>query len=236
MGALAESAGKIQIKVQRKDDDLLATVMRGKGLKNMEVLGKNDVYAIVTVNGEEQRTVTLESAGTAPIWTEEMEWSTPDDSAAPVWSADGEGQALTFAASRPLKNIAVRCFDEDAGGVDTDDLIGECTLPLDDVVDRQLEAEQRDWQWPRDGSAGNGWRMIREADGEAVQALPDSATPLEGAVKLSSQPMRSKVATRREFDTFDTFDGDEASEEFANPLGHSVAGAGVDGEDATADV
>jgi hypothetical protein len=154
-----KSAGKVKLNLRKEGEHVTVTVLRCKNLKKLDFLGANDDYCVVTINGEEEevekwarsdqsrRTSTLPEAGANPVWN------------------NGLGEKLEFEGIKYLHKVHVQCFDEDTGGVETDDLIGECTLPLDEIIDIKREREGKAWQW-------EGWRVVREPDGEPSSLLP----------------------------------------------------------------
>ena len=160
----AKTTGKVKLRVDRTGSLLRVTIICAKGLKDMDLRGGNDDYVIVRVNGEaEQRTGTLKNAGANPIWN------------------NGAGETLEFPDVGPLRRIHVQCYDEDK--LSADDLIGECTLPLDEIVDGEKESVGDTWWW-------EGWRVVRESTGELAKLLPDAEEPEDVGNDEYANPMR----------------------------------------------
>lgn len=146
-------AGKVKLRVNKHGAHLVVTVLCAKDLKDVD-LGKNDDYVVVIVNeSKQQKTSVLDNAG-----------------ANPIWGAKGEGESLVFPNTPTLSRIHVQCWDEDKG---EDDLIGECLLPLDDIVDRYREDRGEPWTW-------TGWRVVREVNGDLAQLMDFSDSDDDG--------------------------------------------------------
>jgi hypothetical protein len=149
-----KKTGKIRIHLRKHKGKVSVTVKMCKGLKKLDLIGANDDYVKVTVNeddeggGLSQRTTTLPMAGANPVWNK------------------GKGEVLKFEGVEHLNRVHIQCFDEDEGGVETDDLIGECNLPLDEIIDIGRERKGKAWQW-------EGWRVVREPNGQVANLLPD---------------------------------------------------------------
>jgi hypothetical protein len=63
--------------------------------------------------------------------------------------------------------VSFQCWDDDEGRGDAnDDLIGQCSLPLAEVIDFEREAGGMTWKW-------EGWRTVRESSGELPADIPD---------------------------------------------------------------
>ena len=139
---MAPKTGKLFIGLVRREQTLVVTVYRAKGLKNMDFLGKNDNYVKVFVNGEEKRTSTLDNTGAAPMW----------GAAATTDGPEGcTGETLEFDNVQTIMSVQMQCWDWDEGGDEKDDLIGQCSLPLADVIDAEREMSGLSWEWA-------GWR------------------------------------------------------------------------------
>ena len=95
------------------------TILEGKNLKKMDLIGKNDPYVLVTVNGETRQSSTCDGGGSKP-----------------VWGVDNAGETLRFEVETAL-SVEVACLDEDEGS--SDDMIGTAIIELD----HQPEGE--DW-------------------------------------------------------------------------------------------
>jgi Ca2+-dependent lipid-binding protein len=84
------------------------TVLGCRNLPKSDIMGQNDPYCTVTVEGVTERTRTIDAGGANPVWNE------------------GKGEILEyFPVVRDEPAIIVSCFDEDAG---SDDLIGEAKV------------------------------------------------------------------------------------------------------------
>jgi hypothetical protein len=98
-------AGKLHISVSfqpARKGGLVITCKEGRGLKNMEMFGKQDPYCVFEMGKTKKRTKTIKDGGTDPQFRNEQVPFWIDSSA---WSS----------------NIAFSCWDEDVG---SDDLIG----------------------------------------------------------------------------------------------------------------
>ena len=63
-----------------------------------------------------------------------------------------------------ISSVQFQCFDFDEGGDETDDMIGQCSLPLGEVIDAERETAGEVWRW-------SGWRTVRESSGELAAEL-----------------------------------------------------------------
>jgi hypothetical protein len=108
-----EKTGQLTVKVEKLGrGDVAVTIFKGKGMKDMDFVGKNDVFVTAHINEQQQRTKTVQDAGDAPVWEQ------------------GRGQILTFKKIRGIKELKFRVFDEDPGvGGTTADLIGQFIFP-----------------------------------------------------------------------------------------------------------
>jgi hypothetical protein len=145
--------GKLYVGLLRHDKTLAVTVYRAKGLKDMDLLGKNDNYVKVFVNGEEKRTTILENTGAAPMWGAQLKGK-----------PGCEGECFEYEGVDKISSVQFQCFDFDEGGDETDDMIGQCSLPLGEVVDAERETGGEVWRW-------SGWRTVRESSGELAAEL-----------------------------------------------------------------
>lgn len=165
--------GKLFVGVLRHDKMLVVTVYRAKGLKDVDMIGSNDNYVKIFVNGgddagEEQRTTVLDNTGANPMWGEQ------DNSRTGCL-----GETFEFENIDMIESIAFQCWDEDEGmGDANDDLIGQCSLPLAEVIDFEREAGGHSWTW-------SGWRTVRESSGELPADIPD----LDAAEKVDRGEM-----------------------------------------------
>lgn len=126
-----EKSGVITVGLTRAGDDLTATIFEGKRLKDMDLVGSNDVYVTVRINDEQQqRTKTLPNAGGVPVWNQ------------------GRGQKLTFKNVGKLSSVVFTAYDEDFGGDATDDTIGLNSLPGHKLED--LNGKGSSWTWEAD--------------------------------------------------------------------------------------
>ena len=164
-----EKSGLITVGLKKAEDDLAVTIFSGKRLKDMDLVGSNDVYVTVRINDEQQqRTKTLPDAGGAPVWNQ------------------GRGQTLTFKNVGKISSLVFTAFDEDFGGDATDDTIGLNSLPghkLQDLNDRGSS-----WTWEADlvlrvpdGDQDNGPGVTSEqylVNGVDPNATVSSLNPL----------------------------------------------------------
>lgn len=145
--------GKLFIGLMRHNKTLLVTVYRAKALRDMDFLGGNDNYVKIFVNGEEKRTTTLYNTGATPMWGAQSNGH-----------PGCEGETLEFENIDEIVSVRFQCFDEDDGGDETDDLIGQCNLPIGEIVDPERETSGEIWKW-------SGWRTVRESNGDVAQEL-----------------------------------------------------------------
>ena len=91
---------------------LRVTVLECDGLKKMDLMGHNDVFVKLQVDGVEEphRSSTLEGGGAAPVW------------------GDGAGETMTFRLGAAPPSIGIEVYDEDLGSAD--DLIGTHVLEV----------------------------------------------------------------------------------------------------------
>jgi hypothetical protein len=149
-----KKAGKIKLRLRKEKDKVTVTVLMCKELRKVDFIGQNDDYVIVKINeddeggGQQKQTSVLSMAGANPVWN------------------GGKGEELEFEGIQHLNRVHVQCYDEDEGDFTTDDLIGECNLPLDEIIDVQRERNSLSWVW-------EGWRVVREPDGAVASLLPD---------------------------------------------------------------
>ena len=89
---------------------LRVSVIECDNLKKMDIIGKNDVYVMCTVDGETpRRTSTIEGGGASPLWD------------------GGAGETFLFPFASPPPSLGIEVYDEDR---DADDLIGKHVLEL----------------------------------------------------------------------------------------------------------
>ena len=81
----------------------------GKNLKKMDLIGKNDPYVLITVNGETRQSSTCDGGGSKP-----------------VWGVDNAGETLRFEVETAL-SVEVACLDEDEGSSDDIQRLGVCS-------------------------------------------------------------------------------------------------------------
>ena len=101
-GGAAQKPGQLARSVR-------VTVMQAEGLPRMDLMGKNDPYVVLAIDGATQRTPTVDDGGKNP-----------------VFGADGAGEPLLFERCAG-SSATLQAFDED---LDADDLIGTADLPL----------------------------------------------------------------------------------------------------------
>ncbi|KAH7288057.1 hypothetical protein KP509_31G009800 [Ceratopteris richardii] len=83
----------------------------GKGMRNVEFLGKNDPYAILTYKTQNQKSKTQEGGGSNPVWK----------------------QKFYFKVDEEIDDVVIRVFDEDKQTAD--DALGEARIPLTRVLE-----------------------------------------------------------------------------------------------------
>eukprot|EP00250_Pteridium_aquilinum_P008473 c17977_g1_i1 orf=269-781(+) len=83
----------------------------GKGMQNVDFLGKNDPYALISYKTQDQKSTTLEGGGSDPVWDQSFFFEVDDDSA----------------------DVIIKFFDEDKNS--NDDAIGEAKIPLAKVLE-----------------------------------------------------------------------------------------------------
>ncbi|KAI5055764.1 hypothetical protein GOP47_0029285 [Adiantum capillus-veneris] len=86
-------------------------LIAGKGLKNVEFLGDNDPYALISYKTQDQKSKTLEAGGSNPAWK----------------------QRFFFEVDEEVADVIIKVYDEDKRTAD--DLIGEARIPLAKVVE-----------------------------------------------------------------------------------------------------
>jgi hypothetical protein len=118
--AKPEKTGKLRFKIERRGARLIATIMSARGLQNKDLLGKNDVYVVVYVDGERKQTTTLDNAGANASWNGK------------------HGEALEFDIDGSVDTVELECWDADEN--DDDDLIGVCEFPV-----KEFEAAGDTW-------------------------------------------------------------------------------------------
>lgn len=82
----------------------------GKALKNTDLFGKSDPYAIVSCNAQDQKSKTVEGGGANPTWN----------------------QSFFFTVDQHTTEVTIKLFDEDH--YTADDIIGTAKIPLDKVL------------------------------------------------------------------------------------------------------
>ena len=121
-----EKTGKLRFKLQQQGSIVTATILAARGLKDLDFMGKNDVYVIVIVNGELiEKTVTNKNAGANTTWN------------------GSDGEILQFElGDSALDSIELQVFDfdEDFGDESTDDMIGNCLFPA-------AAFQNVEWEW-----------------------------------------------------------------------------------------
>ncbi|KAH7281621.1 hypothetical protein KP509_36G055500 [Ceratopteris richardii] len=83
----------------------------GKDMKKVDFLGKNDPYAIISYKTQDQKSKSLEGAGSDPVWK----------------------QKFYFEVDEDIADVVIRVFDEDRHTAD--DFIGETRIPLARVLE-----------------------------------------------------------------------------------------------------
>lgn len=101
---------------------LRVVVLSAKDLPKMDIIGTNDPYVEVTVQGFSQHTATASGGGAEPSW------------------GDGKGEVLEFDISPSAQTALIRCFDEDVGA---DDLIGSGVSRL--AANTKSQTEKTAW-------------------------------------------------------------------------------------------
>jgi hypothetical protein len=191
-------AGKINFTVRRANQQVAVTLFRAKGLRNMDFLGKNDVYSVVSVNGRSQRSETMDDVGANPVWGEHD-----------AFGKEVQNVGLTFVWDdiEAVESIAIQVYDEDEGDT-PDDLIGEIKLPMDEIVDPEREEKGQPWK------VGPEWRVVRESTGEIPKPLPI------GASALDMEGIDEDSDFANPLSTFEPKDSSEVDENggYSNPL------------------
>ena len=88
---------------------LRVTVFSGNDLPKMDLMGDNDPYCVVSVDGVGMRSPTVDGGGASPVW------------------GAGAGEFVEFFITQIPHSIIVECFDEDVGA---DDLIGQSLVKI----------------------------------------------------------------------------------------------------------
>ena len=103
---------------------LEVTLVEARDLKKMDLLGKNDPYVVITVEGRTMRSTTIDGGGSKPSWCRD----------------GGGGEVLEFEVEQAVA-IELAVYDEDQ---DADDLIGTAIVELDHAPENQDWALE-DW-------------------------------------------------------------------------------------------
>jgi Ca2+-dependent lipid-binding protein len=98
---------------------LEVTLVEARDLKKMDLLGKNDPYVVITVEGRTMRSTTIDGGGAKPSWCVD----------------GGGGEVLEFEVEQAV-SVELAVYDEDQ---DADDLIGTAIVELDHAP------EDQDW-------------------------------------------------------------------------------------------
>ena len=102
--------------IRRVKSTVVVTVLRCKGLKDMDTFGNNDVFVRVRINNRDslqQQTPTLFDTGSTAIW------------------GDGKGHNLIFEDAPQLEKVEFFAYDVDGeeGNEDSNELIGKGKVP-----------------------------------------------------------------------------------------------------------
>ena len=104
---------------------LHVTILECRKLKNMDLIGRNDVYVVLNVGNETKQTSIIHEGGAAPSWN----------------GGNGESFVFTGGSEVPAGTVSVDVFDHDSNSAD--DIIGSARLP---VVGKANE--DSDWTTP----------------------------------------------------------------------------------------
>jgi hypothetical protein len=119
-----------------------ATIIACRGLKKMDVFGKNDVYVVLEVDGQTRQSSTVSDGGAAPTWL------------------DGEGETVSFECTTLPSEVYLHVYDEDL--LSADDLIGSYTIRL---VEDPSFARGVDWTMPAT------WVQLTDSKGKSMGEL-----------------------------------------------------------------
>jgi Ca2+-binding EF-hand superfamily protein len=125
--------------------ELACTIIECDGLSKADYFGANDVYVSLIVDastgiqGEPQRTTTVNGGGAAPVWR------------------GGQGETLTWSLQRAPQSVAVHVFDEDVGS--DDDLLGASMVPI--ISGGNESSHTNDSWYNLSDSAGDGNARVR---------------------------------------------------------------------------
>lgn len=86
-------------------------LIAGKGLKNVDFLGQNDPYAIISYKTQNQKSKTLEGGGSDPVWKQKFFFEVDDE----------------------VADVIIKVYDEDKRSAD--DSMGEARIPLARVLE-----------------------------------------------------------------------------------------------------
>lgn len=100
-------------------------------MKNVEFLGDNDPYALISYKTQDQKSKTLEGGGSAPVWK----------------------QRFFFEVDEEIADVIIKVFDEDKRTAD--DFIGEARIPLAKVVE-ELEVPATFYELVRPSGRAQG--------------------------------------------------------------------------------
>jgi hypothetical protein len=120
----AERSGQLAFELDKDGKTVYVNIQKCSKLKDMDTFGSNDVFVVVNLNGEQQRTKTLPDVGATAVWNQ------------------GRGQVLKFKGAKTISSLILRVFDEDVSvGGFTAELIGSFTFPEHRLEHMQEEAE-----------------------------------------------------------------------------------------------
>ena len=163
----APKSGKIRLRVEREGSSCTVTILKGKRMKDMHLLGINDVFVVVSVNGVAQRTSTAVNCGSAPVWGE-----------------NGMGDALTFELGETkVEEITVSCYDEDRDAhaqmqEDREKVLGAEAGgggggPASDLAQLRADVEMavKEQQWDRVAVLGKHIQVLEAGGADAKDQL-----------------------------------------------------------------
>jgi hypothetical protein len=174
--SMPEKTGKLRFRIERSGPRLIVTILRARGLQDKDLVGKNDVYVVVYVNGERKQTSTLQNAGANATWNGE------------------HGEVLDFGIDGSLDAVELECWDADDAGshkytdahdvAAEDDLIGVCVFPV-----KAFEDAGDTWG-PWEGS-----RILRQRQTAATESETGKSEAIDTEDEMINPIATSSMAT-----------------------------------------